>query len=65
MNHLDIALGSQGEVETQIELGLRLKFIPPDRYRTLHRSVEEIGRMLNGLIESLEKAPPRRRSGEP
>jgi len=61
INHLDIALGSQGEVETQIELGLRLKFIAPDRYRRLQLSVEEIGRMLNGLIHSLENAPPRTR----
>jgi four helix bundle protein len=59
INHLDIALGSQGEVETQIELALRLKFITPERYRRLQRAVEEIGKMLNGLIDSLEAADPR------
>ncbi len=59
INHLDIALGSQGEVETQIELALRLKFITAERYRRLQRSVEEIGRMLNGLIDSLEASDPR------
>ena len=59
INHLDIALGAQGEVETQIELALRLKFIPSGRYRRLQRSVEEIGKMLNGLIDSLETADPR------
>ena len=56
INHLDIALGSQGEVETQIELALRLKFITSERYRRLQRSVEEVGKMLNGLIDSLEAA---------
>jgi four helix bundle protein len=59
VNHLDIALGSQGEVETQIELALRLKFITAEHYRRLQRSVEDIGKMLNGLIDSLETADPR------
>jgi hypothetical protein len=53
------ALGSQGEVETQIELARRLKFLTADRYRHLQGVVEENGRMLNGLIDSLEIADRR------
>jgi four helix bundle protein len=52
--HLDIALGSQGEVEVQIEIGYRLHFMTRDDYRRLSSRVEEVGRMLNGLIESLQ-----------
>jgi four helix bundle protein len=53
-NHLDIALGSQGEVEVQLEIAHRLKFMSDPDYRRLHERVAEIGRMLNGLIDSLE-----------
>jgi four helix bundle protein len=54
LHHLDIALGSQGEVEVQLEIALRLGFIAPsDCGRTMDR-VKEVGRMLNGLIESLQ-----------
>ena len=41
LNHLDVALGSQGEVEVQLEIAKR---------------VEQVGRMLNGLIASVQ--PP-------
>ena len=54
LHHLDIALGSQGEVEVQIEIGYRLGFIKKPDFDRLSRRVEEIGRMLNGLIESLQ-----------
>jgi four helix bundle protein len=52
--HLDIALGSQGEVEVQIEIGYRLGFMKKDDFQRLSRRVEDVGRMLNGLIESLQ-----------
>ena len=54
LNHLDIALGSQGEVDVQLELALRLGFLPKTQYETVVRRVDEIGRMLNGLIESIQ-----------
>ena len=54
LNHLDIALGSQGEVEVQLEIALRVGYLPQADYRRLNGRVEEVGRMLNGLIESLQ-----------
>ena len=54
LHHLDIALGSQGEVEVQIEIAYRLGFLPKAEFTRVLRRVEEIGRMLNGLIESLQ-----------
>ena len=54
LNHLDIALGSQGEVETQIEIACRLGFVKKDEVRRVEARVAEVGRMLNGLIESLQ-----------
>ena len=54
LNHLDIALGSQGEVEVQLEIAKRVGFLAVDDHRRLTAQVDEIGRMLNGLITSLE-----------
>jgi len=54
LNHLDIALGSQAEVEVQLEIALRLKFLKVADYSQTQIAVEEIGRMLNGLIISLD-----------
>ena len=52
--HLDVALGSQGEVEVQLEIALRLAFVSKADYVRCQRIVEETGRMLNGLITSMQ-----------
>ena len=54
LNHLDIAPGSQAEVEVQLEIAHRLRFLPAAEYKRIQTAVEEIGRMLNGLIMSLQ-----------
>src|SRR5688500_6547913 len=54
LHHLDIALGSQGELEVQLELALRLGFLARSQYDAVAQRVDEIGRMLNGLIESMQ-----------
>jgi len=54
LNHLDIALGSQAEVEVQLEIAYRLRFLPAGDYKRTQAAIEEIGRMLNGLIMSLQ-----------
>lgn len=56
LHHLDIALGSQGEVEVQLELAKRLGFLGPLVYRQTLDRTERVGRMLNGLITSLQPA---------
>lgn len=54
LHHLDIALGSQAEVEVQVEIARRLGFFGDADYRRLLASVTEIGKMLNGLIASMQ-----------
>ena len=54
LNHLDIALGSQGEVEVQLEIAFRLGYCTPEEYERVQRRVARVGRMLNGLIASLQ-----------
>jgi four helix bundle protein len=54
LNHLDIALGSQAEVDVQLEIAKRLRFLKIADYNQTQVAVDEIGRMLNGLIVSLQ-----------
>jgi four helix bundle protein len=54
LNHYDIALGSQGELEVQLELAKRLGFCTAADYARLQERVERVGKMLNGLITSLQ-----------
>ena len=55
LNHLSIALGSQSEVETQIDLSCRLGFISKESAGEVLLMAGEVGRMLHGLIASLER----------
>ena len=61
VNHLDIALGSQAEVEVQLEIAKRIGLLAPDDYHRIQAIVEEVGRMLNGLIASMR---PEQAAGE-
>lgn len=54
LHHLDIALGSQGEVEVQLDIARRLGFCSVADYTRVQERVARVGRMLNGLIESLQ-----------
>lgn len=56
-HHLDIALGSQGEIEVQLEIAKRVGFLSEKDYLRLQKQVEEVGRMLNGLIASMQDQP--------
>jgi four helix bundle protein len=54
-NHVSIALGSHAELETCIEVAARLGFIrPTDKEQTIAVS-DSVGRLRNGLYQSLER----------
>lgn len=57
MRFLDIAYGSVAEVETQLYLTIDLKYATEKEIDVLILGYAEVGRMLNGLIASLEKTP--------
>jgi four helix bundle protein len=52
---LYLAHGSVREVETQVMLAERPHFVEPDRCTAILDQAAEIERMLNGLMNSLEK----------
>ena len=58
IHHLRIACGSEGELQTQLELSERLKFASPSDVRRALNDASEVGRMLNGLIRSLDQSGP-------
>jgi four helix bundle protein len=51
--HIAIALGSQAEVQTHLELARRLALIPETVLDRLDALTSEVGRLLNGLWKSL------------
>ena len=48
------ARGSLLEVDTQLEIAVRLRYLPTDKYTELKKQLDEIARMLNGLMRSVE-----------
>ena len=56
LRHLRIALGSEAELQTQIELAVRLKMISREEAEPLVAQASEVGRMLIGLLRSLLRA---------
>jgi len=55
IHFLSISRGSLNEVETQLTLAMRYGYLPPADHDVLLEQCFEIGRMLNGLIDSLER----------
>ena len=55
LNHLSIALGSQSELETQVELSRRLTLLSDGSAQAILELAEVVGRMLHALIRSLEQ----------
>ena len=55
IRHLRISNGSNNELQTQIELGLRVRIVSEEEAAGLVADAEEIGRMLHGLIGALER----------
>ena len=54
LNHVNIALGSVAELETQVEIAVRLKFVQRSEIERLDSDLRRIGRMLRRLQQALE-----------
>ena len=48
------ARGSTQELETEIEIAIRQNFIAPDKGQRLIERTQEVGRLINGLLRTLE-----------
>lgn len=59
LNHVNIALGSQGELDTQIEVAERLGYLTASELIAAREKLTRVGQMLHGLQRSLENSPTR------
>jgi len=64
-NHVSIALGSHGELETSLDIACRLGMLSKAEKLALDLATASVGRLLSGLHRSLENKiarsiPPRR-----
>ena len=55
VHHLGFSNGSNNELQTQLELGRRLEIVSVDEAARVIADAEEVGRMLNGLMNSLRR----------
>ena len=55
IHHLRFSTGSDNELQTQLELSKRIEIVNPEEAAILIGDAEEVGRMLHGLIESLQR----------
>jgi len=52
-HHLDIALGSAAEVDTQLEIALEVSYLQNRSYEPLVQELQEIMMMLRGLLNTV------------
>jgi four helix bundle protein len=57
---LDYARGSLYEVQTQLEIAVRLNYLSREAAKALENQASEVGRVLNGLIRAVGNMPVRR-----
>jgi four helix bundle protein len=56
LHHLGIALGSQAELETQLELTVRLGMVSAAAAKDCEQQVALVGKRLHALVYSLERS---------
>lgn len=50
------ARGSLWELDTHLEASMRLGFLPSSVHEELQRQMDEVGRILNGLMRSVDQS---------
>ena len=53
LNHVNVALGSTGELRTLLEIASRLGYLTPPLTADLSTRIDEVGRLLYGLRKAL------------
>jgi four helix bundle protein len=56
LHHLSIAMGSLAELETHLEISIRLKQLKAVQLEKANGLVEEVSKMLTKLIQSLKRS---------
>jgi four helix bundle protein len=64
-NYLHMAQASLSELDTQLEIARRLKFLSDDRWSSLDGTMNHIDKLLTGLIKYLNSGRSKRPSPHP
>lgn len=56
LQFLRVAYGSGSELETQLEISFELGYLDATRYQEASAELDEIMRMMNGVINSIERS---------
>jgi four helix bundle protein len=54
LNHLSIAQASLAEVETQLEISVRLKYLPAEQVIAAVSEIQKLGKQIHALRNALE-----------
>ena len=54
LNHLSMAQASLAEVETQLEISVRLKYLSADQVTVAAAAIQKLGKQLHALRNALE-----------
>jgi len=54
LNHLSMAQASLAEVETQLEISVRLKYLAPEQVTASAAAIQKLGKQLHALRKALE-----------
>jgi four helix bundle protein len=54
--HLNVALGSAAELDTQLEIALEVGYLQSEKYRALAAELQEIMKMLRGLLKVVSRS---------
>ena len=66
LRHLSFARGSLVEAETHLQIAVRLGYVQPDKGRLVWALFQEVGRLLSGLIRSMDDTVgPQKRLRQP
>lgn len=63
-NFLNYAKGSAGELRTQIHIGMEIRYIDHENGKRWLQEIEEISKMLHGLIRAVKTGARRKVRGE-
>ena len=55
LNHVNIALGSQAELDTELEVAERLAYVTAEELAAAREKLTRVGQMLHGLQRSLQR----------
>lgn len=53
INYLNISQGSLSELDTQLEIAYRLKYIAKNEFENINKSIIQIQKLLSGLSNKL------------